>query len=133
MSRESVANSLRILTLPDYIKKALRDEKIAEGHARALLSIKETDIQKKVFEEILTNNYTVRDVESISKGEKPKNKKSKAKVVNFENKDFFERKMRNIFSYDNLEVNKKQEKIQLVVNFDSENDLRNWMRGFNSK
>lgn len=133
MSREAVANSLRILTLPDYIKQSLREEKVAEGHARALLSIKEPDIQKKVFEEILTNNYTVRDAEKVSKGEKLENKKVKGAVAVFENKDFFERKIRGIFNYEKLKVAKKQEKIQLVVDFDSENDLRNWMRGFGNK
>ena len=47
MSREAVSNSLRILTLPDYIKQSLKQEKVTEGHARALLAIKEPDIQKK--------------------------------------------------------------------------------------
>ncbi|MFA6251802.1 MAG: ParB/RepB/Spo0J family partition protein [Candidatus Paceibacterota bacterium] len=132
MSRESVANSIRVLTLPEEIIIALREEKITEGHARALLSIKEVDIQKKVFEEILSNSYSVRDVEKISRGEKPKEKKApKAITGQFENKDNFERKAKAILGYDRLKVNSKKGKIQLIVDFDSENEFKNWTKGFN--
>jgi len=131
MSRESVANSIRVLTLPEEIIIALREEKITEGHARALLSIKEVDIQKKVFEEILSNSYSVRDVEKISRGEKPKERKApKATVGQFENKDAFEKKAKTILGYDKLKVNNKKGKIQLIVDFDSENEFKNWTKNF---
>ncbi|MDD5639845.1 MAG: ParB/RepB/Spo0J family partition protein, partial [Candidatus Pacebacteria bacterium] len=131
LSRESVSNSLRILTLPEEIIQALREEKITEGHARALLSIKEVDIQKKVFEEILANSYSVRDVEKISRGEKPKIKKApKTTVGQFENKDSFERKVKTLFEHEKLKINSRKGKIQLIVDFDSENDFKNWLKNF---
>lgn len=131
MSREAVANSLRILTLPEYIKQSLKQEKVTEGHARALLSIKEPDIQKKVFEEILTNSYTVRDTEKVSRGEKVEKKTSKKSVVVFENKDFFEKKLKGLFDHEEIKVLRKGEKVQAIVEFATENDLRNWIRKFN--
>ncbi|MFA6347944.1 MAG: ParB/RepB/Spo0J family partition protein [Candidatus Paceibacterota bacterium] len=131
LSRESVSNSLRILSLPEKIIQALREERITEGHARALLSIKEVDIQEKVFEEILANSYSVRDVEKISRGEKPKGKKSSRILAgHFENKDNFEKKVKSLFNYEKLKVNNKRGKIQLVVDFDSENDFKNWIKNF---
>jgi ParB family chromosome partitioning protein len=131
MSREAVSNSIRVLTLPEEIIQALKEEKITEGHARALLSIKEVDIQKKVFEEILANSYSVRDVEKISRGEKPKERKaSKAIAGQFENKETFEKKIKSLFCYEKLKVSNKKGKIQLVVDFDSENDLKNWIKIF---
>lgn len=132
LSRESVTNSIRVLSLPEEVIQALREEKITEGHARALLSIKEVDIQKKVFEDILSNNYSVRDVEKISRGEKPKQKTApKAIVGQFENKDSFEKRAKAILGHDKLKVNNKKGKIQLVVDFDSENEFKNWTKGFN--
>lgn len=131
MSREAVSNSIRVLTLPEEIIQALKEEKITEGHARALLSIKEVDIQKKVFEEILANSYSVRDVEKISRGEKPKERKaSKAIVGQFENKETFEKRAKIILGYDRLKINNKKGRIQMVVEFDSENDLKNWIKIF---
>ncbi len=132
MSREAVSNSLRILTLPDYIKQSLKQEKVTEGHARALLAIKEPDIQKKVFEDILINNYTVRDTEKISRGEVPE-KKVIAGAISFDNKDFFEKKLKELIDYDKVKVTKKRERVQVLIDFNSENDLRNWMRNFNHK
>jgi len=132
MSREAVSNSIRVLTLPEEIIQALKEEKITEGHARALLSIKEVDIQKKVFEEILANSYSVRDVEKISRGEKPKERKaSKAMVGQFENKEAFEKKAKAILIHDKLKINNKRGKIQMIVDFDSENEFKNWTKTFN--
>ncbi|MCK9578378.1 ParB/RepB/Spo0J family partition protein [bacterium] len=131
ISRESVANSIRVLSLPEEIIQALREEKITEGHARALLSIKEVDIQKKVFEDILSNSYSVRDVEKISRGEKPRQKGVKIIANQFENKDNFEKKARAILGYEKLKINNKKGKIQLVVDFDSENEFKNWTKNFN--
>jgi ParB family chromosome partitioning protein len=132
MSREAVSNSLRILALPDYIKESLKQERITEGHARALLAIKEADIQKKVFEDILTNNYTVRDTEKASRGEKVE-KKGKTVEAVFENKDFLEKKARAVLSHDKVKIIKKGEKIQMLVDFETENELRNWMRNMGNK
>ena len=128
MSREAVSNSLRILTLPEYIKDSLKQERMTEGHARALLSIKEPDIQKKVFEDILANNYTVRDTEKVSRGETPEKKVVVAGAVVFENRDFFEKKLKGLFGYDKLKVSKKRERVQSVVDLENENELRNRLR-----
>ena len=52
-SREAVANTLRLLELPDEIKVAVREEKISEGHARAMLAVSDAQKQKVVFLVIL--------------------------------------------------------------------------------
>jgi ParB family chromosome partitioning protein len=65
-----VANSLRILALPKEIIEALKKEKITEGHAKALLAVKEENLQKQIFQEILDNNYSVRDVEKAHRSGK---------------------------------------------------------------
>lgn len=63
-SRSAVANKLRLLQLPAEIQKALREEKITEGHAKAILAISDPEKQKALFELILKNNLTVRQTES---------------------------------------------------------------------
>lgn len=66
-SRANVANKLRILTLPAEIKRALKEGKLTEGHAKALLSIEDPKKQQIVFERILKEGLNVREVEAAAK------------------------------------------------------------------
>jgi ParB family transcriptional regulator, chromosome partitioning protein len=65
--RSAVANKIRLLSLPIEIQKALLEEKITEGHAKAILAIENPEKQKALFELILKNNLTVRQVENKAK------------------------------------------------------------------
>lgn len=62
-SRSVVANKLRLLQLPSEIQRALIEEKITEGHAKAILAITDTEKQHALFEMIIKNNLTVRQAE----------------------------------------------------------------------
>ncbi|KKS89819.1 MAG: ParB-like protein [Parcubacteria group bacterium GW2011_GWF2_43_11] len=64
-SREAVANTLRLLELPDEIKVAVREEKISEGHARAMLAVSDAQKQKVVFVKTLRDGLNVREVEIL--------------------------------------------------------------------
>lgn len=63
--RTTVANFLRLLKLPAPVQMALQKKEIDMGHARALLSLDNPQLQIKVFREILKNSYSVRKVEEI--------------------------------------------------------------------
>ena len=64
-SRVTVANSVRLLRLPDEIKQALADGQISEGHARALLALNKRADQFKVLEAIVTKDLSVRQTEEM--------------------------------------------------------------------
>jgi len=64
--RSTVANMLRLLTLPEKVTYSLRKEEIAVGHARALLAIADAEKQMEVYRQILKNNLNVRDVELLA-------------------------------------------------------------------
>ncbi|MBA1334739.1 MAG: Chromosome (plasmid) partitioning protein ParB [Firmicutes bacterium] len=90
-SRPAVANALRLLTLPDPIKKLLFDNLISAGHGRALLPLEEKQ-QVIVAEKIIKENLSVRDTErivnEIASGKKPVEKKKEEKqpwVLEMEN------------------------------------------------
>ncbi len=65
-SREAVANTLRLLDLPAEIKRGLRDERISEGHARAMLALSDTQKQKALFIRTIKDGLNVREVESLA-------------------------------------------------------------------
>jgi ParB family transcriptional regulator, chromosome partitioning protein len=62
-SRSAVANKVRLLHLPIEIQRALQENKITEGHARSILAIENPEKQRALFELILKDNLTVRQVE----------------------------------------------------------------------
>jgi ParB family transcriptional regulator, chromosome partitioning protein len=67
-SRSAVANTLRLLQLPEAALNALADEQISAGHARAILAQPESD-QKWVLEQILEHHLNVRQAEELKRPE----------------------------------------------------------------
>ncbi|HPN04056.1 MAG TPA: ParB/RepB/Spo0J family partition protein [Rectinema sp.] len=62
-SRVAVANTLRLLKLPEDMQVQLKQGIISPGHARALLSIEEETERRRLFEHIQLNNLSVRQAE----------------------------------------------------------------------
>lgn len=83
--RSTVTNFLRLLNLPDEIQLGLRKRLITTGHAKALLSIDDENDQKYLFERIVSEGLSVREVEEIASEmkegnpDKKKQKKTKKK------------------------------------------------------
>lgn len=60
----TVNNIVRLLQLPEAARQALEQQKITEGHARAILALKDTpDQQAALLKNILEHNWTVREAE----------------------------------------------------------------------
>ena len=64
-SRSTVANSLRLLGLPEKIKIPLAEGKISEGHARALLGLEDLEKQLLVLQAVLDRGLSVRQTEEL--------------------------------------------------------------------
>jgi ParB family chromosome partitioning protein len=64
-SRTAVANIVRLLNLPEEIKEALAADEISEGHARALLSLKNKRNQLNALATIITRGLNVRQTETL--------------------------------------------------------------------
>jgi ParB family chromosome partitioning protein len=70
--RSTVTNFLRLLKLPAAIQKALRDREITMGHAKALINIDNEDRQLAIFALALEQDFSVRQIEDLARGEKVK-------------------------------------------------------------
>lgn len=62
-SRSSVANTLRLMKLPDVVKTMLTNGDITSGHARALLGLDDNNLIEQLAQEIAENNLSVREAE----------------------------------------------------------------------
>ena len=67
-NRTTVNNYIRLLKLPPVIQAALRDTKIQMGHARAIINVDNPDIQIKLFNRLIEEDWSVRRVEEAVRG-----------------------------------------------------------------
>ncbi len=67
-SREVVANTLRLLSLPEEMQQAVATGSITEGHTRPLLMLSDhPEDQKELYQNILTSNMSVRQAERAAR------------------------------------------------------------------
>ncbi len=128
--RSSVANSLRLLKLPDKVRDFLINNSISMGHARALLSFDNKELQIQIANDIVNNNLSVREVEVLTrkyKNEDPEpaapGKKGSAQKA-AEQKDYSSL-ITNLESHlqKKVVIKPKGEKGQLIVSFNNETEL----------
>ncbi len=68
-SRASIANTLRLLKLPEEMQAAIAEGELSEGHARALLMADSPHRQAEIFRRVLREGLTVREAERLARGE----------------------------------------------------------------
>ena len=68
-SQSTIANKLRLLTLPKEIQEALINKKISERHARSLLNVENPTKQTNFLKQIIDNRLTVKDLDELIKKE----------------------------------------------------------------
>ncbi len=66
-SRPAIANALRLLNLPEYIRQKVEQGAITSGHARALLPLEDDEQKQELCDIIILNDLSVRQVEKIVK------------------------------------------------------------------
>jgi ParB family transcriptional regulator, chromosome partitioning protein len=66
-SRVTIANTLRLLHLPEPVRDALADGALTEGHARAILMANGETARLGVLERVLTDHLSVRDTEGLAR------------------------------------------------------------------
>lgn len=77
-SRVTITNSMRLLKLDERVQEMLIQNQITGGHARALLTVEDGELQYKLAGKIIAENLSVREIEKIVKSlSKKKNPKEK--------------------------------------------------------
>ncbi|MFW5955243.1 MAG: ParB/RepB/Spo0J family partition protein [Rhodothermales bacterium] len=62
-NRATITNFLRLLKLPPRIQASLRDGSVSMGHARALISVDDPEMQNRLLQEVIEKELSVRQVE----------------------------------------------------------------------
>jgi ParB family chromosome partitioning protein len=123
-NRSTIANLLRLRSLPEVIKECLIAEKISMGHARALLGAGSEENQIFLFEIVLKKGLSVRDTEKLVTEAKKEPKKFKKKM-SMEEKQFLDETSSIIAEKINSKVNIKKsgEKGKIEINFKSKTEF----------
>lgn len=127
-SRTSITNHLRLLKLPAKIQLAVREKEISMGHARALVAIDDEAKQLNIFDRIIEDNLSVRQVEDLiregkesSPSDKKQKEKPKHKVTETQN-EFADRFSDKVAA--KVQIKKQPNgNGKVIINFNSEVDL----------
>jgi ParB family chromosome partitioning protein len=68
--RTTVNNYLRLLKLPETIQRGIQLGKVSMGHARAMINMDDAVAQMELYDQIIREELSVRDVESLVKAKK---------------------------------------------------------------
>jgi len=120
--RSTVANFLRLLKLPDGVKKLLASGQLSMGHARALLALDSARKQEQLADRVVKRDLSVRQTEMMAAegSGKPSAKKSEKEKDVF-TRDAEERLARTLRT--KVEIDRKRRGGVIHIRFASEDDL----------
>lgn len=124
VSRSSVANTLRYLTLPESIQKALDIGMITEGHAKIIAGLADPALQEKVLKNIVENSLNVRQTEKIVK----KDPTALDTQISPQVKNWMSTVSSEIKN--KVEVRKKGKRYIVTMNFYSEQEIQDFTQRF---
>lgn len=122
-SRPAVANTIRLLTLPEAIINLVETNKISAGHARALLALESSVKQKEVALQIIEKGLSVRETErlihNINQGTKLSATKRPEKSV--ELKEFENQIKRTLLT--KVQIKGNDNKGKIIIEYYNKEDL----------
>lgn len=129
-SRVAIANTVRLLKLPDDIQQAVREGKITEGHAKAILMVNDPNRYTNAYKKIVDHSLTVRDAESLAQEMNQPIKVSKIPAIMTNVFAKFEDSLKQCFKVSNLKLKSASGKPKLIISFDSKKEFEEFMNRF---
>lgn len=123
-SRPAVANTLRLLELPETARQALLDGALTAGHARAILSVTGADRRELLLQQILQRGLNVRQAEELAKrlNESPDARRSAQRTRSPEERDIEDQLRRTFGTQVDLKRNRAK-RGSIVIHFYSDEEL----------
>lgn len=126
-NRSTVANSIRLLKLPEDIKRALANGEISSGHARALLMVKNDADMHVMYGKIVGSGISVREAEAMAEQLNNGGRAAKKSTKKTTRKDpdiaIFEQNLKNVFGVRDVNFKGTTEKGTIEIGFASKKDF----------
>jgi ParB family chromosome partitioning protein len=126
-SRPAVANTLRLLDLPDEVQSMLADDKLSAGHARAVLSVPDEDRRIKLAARIVADGLSVREAENLARLYAAGGAERAPRPVSPKSFKIVARKLRRLLTT-NVRVRKTSTKSKIEIDFNDEEELERIFR-----
>lgn len=130
--RATIANHLRLLRLPAEIQLGLRDRRIDMGHARALLGVDDPKVQLRLYNMILREGASVRQVEEMARRSReqkaecggPSAERPKAPARPQADYDAFRRELSAVFPVNVKFARRDDGRGSITLRFDNDDELQ---------
>lgn len=124
-SRTAITNTMRLMNLDIRVQQYIIEGIITEGHGRALLGIKDKEIQYELSQKVIDENLSVRELERLVK-RILEGKTSEEKETNNELNPYYKEIKNQLQSYFGTKVNisNKNNKGKIEIEYYSEDDLQ---------
>jgi ParB family transcriptional regulator, chromosome partitioning protein len=119
--RSTVANFLRLLKLPESVKKLLASGRLSMGHARALLAVESAKKLEQLAERVVKRNLSVRQTELLAAETSPHAAKKNEKEKDVFTRDAEEKLTRTLRT--KVDIDRKRRGGVIHIRFASEEDL----------
>jgi ParB family chromosome partitioning protein len=119
--RSTVANFLRLLKLPDPVKKLLASGQLSMGHARALLAIESPKKQEQLADRVVRKNLNVRQTEMLASESSPKTVEKKEKEKDVFTRDAEDKLQRTLRT--KVEIDRRRRGGVIHIRYGSEDEL----------
>jgi ParB family transcriptional regulator, chromosome partitioning protein len=119
--RSTVANFLRLLKLPDPVKKLLASGQLSMGHARALLAIDSPKKQEQLADRVVRKNLNVRQTEMLASESSPKTVEKKEKEKDVFTRDAEDKLQRTLRT--KVEIDRRRRGGVIHIRYGSEDEL----------
>jgi ParB family chromosome partitioning protein len=119
--RSTVANFLRLLKLPDPVKKLLASGQLSMGHARALLAIDSPKKQQQLADRVVRKNLNVRQTEMLASESSPKTVEKKEKEKDVFTRDAEDKLQRTLRT--RVEIDRRRRGGVIHIRYGSEEEL----------
>ena len=117
-SRSAIANTLRILSLPDEVLDMIQEGEISEGHARAIASISGPQAQILAAKRIKAEALSVRDAEKLLKANTKKRTEKEFDILMAD----LAKRLEDLFGT-RVRISKTKQKGSIEIEFYSDDDL----------
>lgn len=124
-SRTAITNTMRLMNLDIRVQQYIIEGIITEGHGRALLGIKDKEIQYELSQKVIDENLSVRELERLVK-RILEGKTAEEKETNNELNPYYKEIKNQLQSYFGTKVNisNKNNKGKIEIEYYSEDDLQ---------
>ena len=128
-SRSAIANSIRLLALPQQVREMLEKKELSSGHARAVLAVNDDESKLLLAQKIVENSLNVRQAEQLAKAlNAPKKEKREKPLTQLDIQiGEIQKRMSEILGT-KVKIQNGAKKGKIEIEYYSENDLERLLK-----